>query len=333
MIRIGMLSFAHMHAVSYARCLQRIPFVAITGIFDSNRKRGQSMSRKFKTSFFSDYHRLLKEDIDAVIICSENARHRPLAVASAQAGKHILCEKPIATTIYDAKVMLEVARRRKIKFQTAFPCRFSTPLMRVKELVEDGTIGEVLAVKATNQGIMPGGWFVQKKESCGGAVMDHTVHVVDLLRWILKKEVKDVYAEIDTRFYRLPVDDCATLTMELDGGIFATLDPSWSRPSRSYPAWADLTMDFIGTKGTVSADIFNQKLTLYNNDRVRASWEYWGDDMDSGLIHEFINSIRENRTPAVTGEDGLRALEVTLAAYESARKKKTVSVKPVHIKP
>jgi predicted dehydrogenase len=205
--------------------------------------------------------------------------------------------------------------------------------MRVKELVEDGTIGDVLAVKATNQGTMPGGWFVQKKESGGGAVMDHTVHVVDLLRWILKKEVKDVYAEIDTKFYRLSVDDCATLTMEFEGGIFATLDPSWSIPCRSYPAGGNVTMEFIGTKGTVSADIFNQKLTLYNNDRVRASWEYWGDDIDSGLVNEFINSIRENRAPSVTGEDGLRALEVTLAAYESARKKKPVPVKRIPIKP
>ncbi|MBI2352271.1 MAG: Gfo/Idh/MocA family oxidoreductase, partial [Deltaproteobacteria bacterium] len=168
MIRIGMLSFAHMHAFCYAQCLQNIPFVEITGIFDTNRKRGQSMSRKFKTSYFPDYRRLLKEDIDAVIICSENSRHRLLSVAAAQAGKHILCEKPIATTSYDAKVMLEVARRRKVKFQTAFPCRFSPSIVRVKELVEDGTLGEVLAVKTTNQGVMPGGWFVQKKESGGG---------------------------------------------------------------------------------------------------------------------------------------------------------------------
>ncbi|MBI3991383.1 MAG: Gfo/Idh/MocA family oxidoreductase [Candidatus Omnitrophica bacterium] len=331
-MRIGILSFAHMHAVSYAECLKNIQFVEIAGIFDSNQKRGKAMAKRFKSGFFPSYQRLLKEDIDGVIICSENSKHRQLVVASAQAGKHILCEKPVATALYDARIMLEVCQRRKVKFQAAFPCRFSPSVIRAKELIDDGAIGDVLAVKATNQGVMPGGWFVQKKESGGGAVMDHAVHVVDLLRWILKKEIKDVFAEIDTRFYRLPVDDCAAVTMELDGGIFATLDPSWSRPARSYPAWGNVSMDFIGTRGVVSMDLFNQKMALYNNDSVRAVWEYWGDNLNAGLVQEFINAIREDRNPSVTGEDGLRALEVTLAAYESAHKKKPVPVKQVNIK-
>jgi predicted dehydrogenase len=326
MIRIGMLSLAHMHAFSYADCLKNLGEAEIDGIYDDNESRGKKAAKQFKTRYFKDYNKLLERDIDGVVIGSENSRHKELTVASAKAKKHVLCEKPIASTIEDAREMIEVCKENKVKLQICFPCRYSSVSIRLKQMLEEDKIGRILAVKGTNHGMMPGGWFIKKKKSGGGAVIDHTVHVVDLIRWMLKKEIKRVYAEIDTRFYDMDIDDCGMVTMDLEDGIFATLDPSWSRPNKSYPFWGDVTMKFVGTEGTISVDLFGQKMNLYNNDEIKAAWVYWGDNIDIGLINSFINSVINNKSSPVPGEDGLRALEVALAAYESSKLKKPVEI-------
>ena len=324
-MKVGILSFAHMHAWSYAECLKKLG-IEIVGIYDNNKTRGRKASKAFGAKYYDNYRKLLKEDIQAVIVTSENAKHKELVVASAKAKKHILCEKPIATTMKDAKKMIEVCNENNVKLMIAFPCRFSPSAKRLKQLVEEGKLGKILAIKGTNHGTMPGGWFTDKKLAGGGAVMDHTVHVVDLIRWILKKEIKKVYAEIDTRFYKMDIDDCGILTMDLEDGIFATLDPSWSRPNKAFPTWGDVTMKIVGEKGTVEMDMFNQKLVLYNNQQVRAEWIYWGDNIDMGLIRSFIECIEKDKEPEITGEDGMKAMEVALAAYKSARLKRPVEL-------
>lgn len=318
MLKIGILSFAHLHAYSYAACVNRASDAELAGIYDEDAARGKEAAEQYGTDYYGDRDELLSTDIDAVIICSENAKHHELALAAAAAGKHILCEKPIATTMQHAEEMIEAAKANKVKLQISFPCRFATPAIDVKQLLESGQIGEVLAVCATNHGSFPGGWFGDKKLAGGGAVMDHTVHVVDLLRWMLKREVVSVYAEIDSRLHGLDIDDCGILNLELDGGVIVTQDASWSR-LECFPTWGDVTMEFVGDKGATFLDLFKQKIDLYSVEETKALWINWGDDMDQGLIGDFVAMVREGREPSITGEDGLRALEVTLAAYLSAQ--------------
>jgi len=187
-------------------------------------------------------------------------------------------------------------------------------------------LGRILAIKATNHGTMPGGWFIKKELSGGGAVIDHTIHVVDLIRWMLNKGIKKVYAEIDTRFYDIDIDDCGMITMDLEDDVFVTLDPSWSRPNKSFPTWGDVTMKFVGTNGTIDLDLFNQKMALYNNKQVKSSWVYWGDNIDLELVESFVESINNDTPSPIPGKEGLKALEVALAAYKSAKIKKPVEL-------
>jgi len=155
--------------------------------------------------------------------------------------------------------------------------------------------------------------------------MDHTVHVVDLMRWMLKAEVTRVYAEIDTRFYPIGVDDCGILSLEFDNGVFATLDPSWSRP-KSFPIWGDVTLEIVGEKGTLFVDAFKQVMAVYADSPQGHYLSPWGDNMDLEMVRHFVACVREDTTPAVTGMDGLRALEVALAAYHSAKKRSPVNL-------
>ena len=314
-----------MHASSYASALSEIPDAELVGIQDDNKERGLSAAARHNSVYYNSLHDLLDTDIDAVIVCSENALHKDQVIAAAKAGKHVLCEKPIATTTEDAMTMIEECERKDVILATAFPVRHAPPVARAKELIDSGVIGQILAVNATNHGRMPGGWFIDRELSGGGAVLDHTVHVADLLRWFLEDEVKNVYAEVDTRMHDIAIDDCGMLLMEFHGGVFATLDPSWSRP-KAYPTWGDVTMEIIGTEGVISLDVFAQVLVEANDSEQKVLYRNWGDNSDLLLIKDFIQAVGQGEKPAASGLDGLKALEVALAAYESAAQGRPVEL-------
>jgi len=324
-VKIGMVSFAHMHAYSYARAIGKISEVDLAGIYDDNPYRGTQAARMFGTTYFEDYEDLLDQRLDGVIICSENALHREHVRIASEHKVHILCEKPIATSLEDAQFMIEVCQKNKVKLQTAFPMRYSPPVRFLKEYLDRGSLGKVVAASCTNHGTVPPGWFQKKELSGGGAIMDHTVHVVDLLRWMLKTEVKKVYAHASTLIQPLEVEDCALLSLTLGNGVIASLDCSWSRP-KNFPFWGDVTMRIYGTEGVIDMDAFKQGIASYNDERIKSIWHYWGQDPDLEMIRDFISCIKENRPVSIIGEDGRKALAVALSAYRSLEKGDTVYV-------
>lgn len=330
MLRIGILSFAHLHAEGYIGCLRSSQGVEMIGIADDNAERGRHFAGQFNARYFENYAALLAEKPDGVVICCENVRHRELVEMAAAAGVHILCEKPIATTLEDCRAVLKVCEAAGVRLMTAFPMRFSAPAMQVKAALERGEIGAVRCANCTNQGENPDhhrAWFSDKKLAGGGAAMDHTVHVVDMLRWYLGSEVTEVYAEIDNLFYKdsLDIDTAGLIMLSFANGVFATLDCSWSRP-RYYPVWGNVKIDLICERGVLQTDYFNQNLTVYSEKLKRPAYTFWGSDPNQVMINEFAASIREKRASAVTGLDGLKAVEVALAAYRSAQEHQPVKL-------
>jgi UDP-N-acetylglucosamine 3-dehydrogenase len=323
-VRIGIMSVAHMHAHAYASAINEIPEAELVGIADHDAARTADAAKQHNTRAFAGYEELLGAGLNAVVVASENVHHRRLTEMAANAGLHVLCEKPLATSPEDGDAVIAVCRNAGVQLMTAFPCRFSPAMVRLKEAVDEGRIGKVLAMRGTNRGRCPYDWFVDPKLSGGGAVIDHTVHVTDLMRWVLGKEVTEVYAEIDNRMNHQQFDDVGFLTMEFEGGVFATLDTSWSRP-KSFPTWGDVTLAVVGEKGTLSLDMFAQNLTLYSDRTGGASWVPWGSNIDLLMMQAFVKSVADGARVPVTGEDGLRAAEVALAAYASAKAGKPVA--------
>jgi len=314
-----------MHAFSYAAAVKQLAGVEFVGIADPDASRAADVAKKFGVKAFADYKELLSGDVDGVIICSENINHRPDVELAASYGKHIMCEKPLAPSMDDAWAMVETCKNAGVKLQTAFPCRYHPAFIRLKKAVESGDLGKILAVKATNQGKCPWGWFVDKKLSGGGAVIDHTVHVMDLMRYMTGAEPVRVYAEIDNKMYGKDFDDTGILTVDFSNGMFATIDASWSRP-KSFPFWGNVKMEVTGDQGIANMDMFAQKVEAFYDKTMGASYEYWGDNIDLALVASFVRSIAEDTPAEVTGEDGARAVAVALAAYESAKTGKPVEI-------
>jgi predicted dehydrogenase len=322
-MKIGILSFAHHHADAYIANLRAIPGVEVCGVADEDAPRGRQYAQTNGTPFYPNYEALLASKPDGVIVCSENARHLPLVQMAASYGVHVLCEKPIATTLADARALVDVCARAGVVLMTAFPMRFSAPLMEVKARLDSGELGQVYCFNATNQGELPTkhrDWFVDPALAGGGALMDHTVHLVDIMRWYLGSEAVEVYAQTNKIFHAAEVEvETGGLEMiTFRNGVFASIDASWCRPPY-WPTWGGLTFEMITERGAVIVDGFKQNLTIYSHANQRPLWQYWGSDMNQAMLDEFVSAIHNGREPAVTGLDGLRAVEVTLAAYESAR--------------
>lgn len=326
MAKIGIMSFAHMHGFGYAAALNEIHEAEFVGVWDDVPKRGRAAAKQFGVPFHANLDAFLASDVEGVIICSENAKHRELVERAAAAGKWILCEKPLATTVADAKAMVACCKKARVGLGTAFPCRYAAPLMAAQRLIASGEYGEVYAANCTNNGQFPGGWFADEALAGGGATMDHTVHVADLVRWITGREFTKVYCE-SGNFIRknIPVDDMGSLHLEMEGGIQVSHIASWNR-AKSFPTWGDVTMEIICEKGVIRVDAFNQKVNVYSDATMRGEWAGWGGNTDLGLVKEFVESVDERRQPFITGEDGLRAVEVTVAAYKSVQTGKCVNI-------
>lgn len=322
-MKIGILSFAHVHADAYARILHALPDVEFIGIADGDAERGQQAAAQYETHLFPSYDALFAARPDGVIVCSENVHHRALTELAASAGAHVMSEKPLATTLEDARAMLNACETAGVSLMTAFPMRFNVPVIETKRLLDKGALGQVYAANTTNQGQSPRihrGWFVEKALAGGGVLTDHVVHVADVLRWYLSSEVVEVYAQANDILYagEGDVETGGQVMLTFDNGVFATIDCSWSRPLY-YPVWGGVTMDIVGRNGLVSVNAFRQIMTVYTEARQRPAYAYWGSDSNHAMVSEFTAAIREQRLPSVTGYDGYKAVEIVTAAYESVR--------------
>lgn len=324
-LRIGLLGVAHARAESYARSVASIasPVVELAGVYDRDERFGRQFARRHKTAFRRSAEALLA-DVDAVVVASENSFHHELAKGAARAGKHILCEKPIALTLKQSREMKEEVKRANVKFQMCYPVRYHTVASVAKGLIDEGRIGDILAivgVNKVNSALTSDSWVADRKLSGGGAVMDHTVHLADTMRWYTGSEVKEVYCEIGRNIVpRLRVEDAFFTTVTFENAVLGHMDGSWSYPA-GYQTWGDVSLEVLGSKGALFVDVFRQNVyfTGMNPPDDKLSWRGYGCDADTEMIRSFAESIILDKEPVASIDDGIRGLQITLASYESHR--------------
>jgi predicted dehydrogenase len=321
-IRIGVLSLAHHHAESYLAVLGQLAGVELVGLWDEDEVRGTAAADRAGVPWFGSEAALLASGIDGAVVASVNSEHRRLTELAARAGAHVLCEKPLATRLADGEAMVAACEAAGVRLMTCFPMRWSPVVLALRASIDDGAIGQLAFLEGVNTGEVPDAhraWFVDPALAGGGALTDHVVHLADLYRWLLGSEVVEVFA-VANRILHGRFDAVETgglVSLRFANGVMATIDCSWSKP-RSYPTWGGLSIEAVGTRGVVTTDAFAQHLALYR-DRgdAGASWPFWGSDPDRAMLTEFVAACREGREPAVSGLDGLRALEIVDAAYRS----------------
>lgn len=327
------MSFAHLHATSYARILLGWPGFEVIGTDPDHSQRldhevgGPRLAAELGLGYVDSYAELLAQRPDGVIICSENARHRELVELATSIGPgrapHILCEKPLATTLADARAMIEACAAAEADLMVAYPVRFSPAFAALKAAYDAGALGQVVAATGTNNGRIPLGdraWFVDQELAGGGSLMDHTVHIADLLDCLFGVPAADVYATTNCILHgdRVAVETAGLVSVRYANDLVATIDCSWSKPD-SFPTWGGLTLQLVGDRGIADLDAFASRVDGHDHDRGNRIWLPYGPDADRSMLAEFVGSIADGRRPQPDGETGYRSLAIALAGYESVR--------------
>ncbi|MEW2395201.1 Gfo/Idh/MocA family oxidoreductase [Streptomyces sp. NPDC046862] len=333
-MRIAVLSFAHVHAPTYIELLRdRDDVELLTADPDGppdDPDRGAALAARLGVPYSADWDEVFARRPDAVVVTSENSRHRHLVERAAAVGAHVLCEKPLATTEEDARAMIDACARAGVALMTAYPVRFGSAFTALHQAVENGSLGSLVSVHGSNNGWNPSGsrsWFGDRELAGGGAVMDHTVHIADLMDVLLGGEqAVEVYAQANDLLgsghplgsAESGVETAGLVTVRYPGGVVAAVDCSWSHP-KDHPTWGGLALTCVAERGIVEFDAFPRLLSGFDSTTARSRWEPGGDDLDAAMLEEFLDAVRTGRRPRPDGEAGLRSLRIVLAAYESLR--------------
>lgn len=336
-LRVALMSFAHVHAAAYASLLQVMPNVELRAsdpdsvLAPAGERRGRDLADDLGVTYVDSYAELLAWNPDAVIVTSENARHRPLVEAAALAGAAVLCEKPLATTLVDALAMQAACDAAGVTLMTAYPVRFSPAFTRLRELVQTDGLGALLAATGSNNGQIPVGdraWFTDPTLSGGGAMVDHIVHVADLLDALTGLPPVRVRAVANRILHadkpEVRAETGGLVTISYAGGFIATIDCSWSQPDNA-PTWGGLTLQVVGTQGIAEINPFAQHVGGIGPEGT--VFLAYGTNTDELLLDEFLEAVRTGRAGQPDGSAGIRSLQIVLAAQESARTGDVVSVR------
>ncbi|WP_223690148.1 Gfo/Idh/MocA family protein [Leifsonia poae] len=326
--KIAVLSFAHPHAIGYCRLLAARDDVELLttdpdgATAGDAAPRGADLAGMLGVPYAESYAEALAWAPDAVVVTAENARHRELVELAAGAGAHILCEKPLATTVDDAKAMVAAAELAGVTLMTAYPVRFAASFVDARDRVRAGQLGTIIGVKGTNNGKIPladRSWFTDETLSGGGSLVDHVVHCADLLDELFGALPTSVRAVSNRMLHAdsgVTVETGGMVTAIYPGGVVATIDCSWSVPDSS-PTWGGVTLQITGTKGRLTIAPFVQHVRGY--DAAGEIWESVGDDLDRAMLAEFLAAVRDGRTATPDGRVGVRTLQVVDAAQRSVR--------------
>ncbi|MEW2527877.1 Gfo/Idh/MocA family oxidoreductase [Streptomyces sp. NPDC047071] len=328
-MKVAVLSFAHVHAVAYLRLLRDMPGVEVLGSDPDaasaapGEVRGRACAASLDVPYADTYEEAFARRPDAVVVCSENARHRPLVELAAARGVDVLCEKPLAATVADGEAMVAACRAAGVRLAVAHPVRFSPAYAAVKRAVAAGDTGRVLAVSGANNGHMPTRarrWFADPSLAGGGALMDHTVHIADLLDDLFGARAVEVYAQTNNLLHadEVPVETSGLVTVTYDNGAVATIDCSWSHP-RSHPSWGGLELTVVGERATLEMDAFDQKVHGFSERLGRGVELPYGVDLDARMLRAFLFGPDQDGVTVPDGEAALRTLRIVTAGYASAR--------------
>ena len=332
---IGAGAIGHDHIRGY----QTSGHAEVLGIVTRTEAHAKLAAEKFEiASWYTDYQDLLKrDDIDAVSICTPNYLHAKMAIDAAKAGKHILCEKPLARTLEEVDAMISAASKAGVYLMNPSHQRFVPVLENIKSVLD--LLGKITFVRYRfgHEGpythwraLSEEKWFFESEKSGGGVLLDLGPHALDLLLWYFG-DVETVQGAVMHTFEKpTKVEDTAILLLKFKNGIIGELDTSWA----SNPAFNEFQI--YGTNGTIRVDVFERTPIeflpnkLKRNKKIKElSFQKLLEQISTAqkkMIHYFVDCVRNQKQPEIKGEIGRKILQVILAGYESARKNASITL-------
>jgi len=302
----------------------------IAAVMSSSAERGAEFARETGIPASTDdlATLLASPGVDAVYISTTNELHRDQAIAAAKAGKHILCEKPLALTLADAHAAVDAAKAAGVVFATNHHLRNAGAHRAMRQAILDGKIGRPLAARVFHAVYLPPnlqGWRIHAPEAGGGVILDIAVHDADTLRFVLGDEPESVVAQTQSSgMASAGLADAVMTTVTFRSGLIAQTHDAFTS------LYAGTGFEVHGTEGSLIArDVMTQKpigsLVLRDKDGEHAI-DFDRTDLYVRALGAFHAAIRGEGQPAASGEDGIRSLAFGLAVAEAAKTGGTVKV-------
>lgn len=343
MFGIGVIGCGKIAQVRHLPEYEAHPEAKITALYDINLKRAQELAERYGAKAYSSVEELLAdESVDAVSVCAANHAHAEITISALKAGKHVLCEKPMAVTLEECEQMVAAAKAAGKFLMIGHNQRLAKAHMKAKALVEKGEIGRIITARTTfghsgpeTWSVDPGQnvWFFDKSKAAMGVMADLGIHKTDLLHYLCGSRIKRVTARLTTldKCYAdgspISVDDNAFCIYEMENGITATLTASWT-----YYGAEDNSTILYGTEGimriyddpahSIAVILKNGDRHFYDVEAIQTN----DNQTASGVIDLWMDCLTNNKTPEISGEEALYAMRAVFAAIESSETGKTIEV-------
>lgn len=326
---------------------QMVSNAEIVSVMDISGARAKEVAEQFDIAHHCDNEaELLARDLDAVYIATPQNVHSRQAIQAAKAGKHILCEKPIAITVDEVDRMEAACKENNVKFMLAWCMRQNVYNKKAKEIVQSGSLGKIVMGRAQLTcwyPPIPGAWRQDIKISHGGALLDMGTHGLDLLEWIMESEITEVTGFQDKLVHDYPtaVEDTSTIVVRFDNGAHGIIDNYFNVPD----AAARNSLELFGTKGSVIANgtigqdptgemfsVLQPEETGYSANQVRnvdvnrEQYNFEGIGLYGQMITILSDCIKNDTEPPATFANGRHSVKVVDAIYKAIREKTVVKV-------
>ncbi|KAB7707404.1 gfo/Idh/MocA family oxidoreductase [Bacillus aerolatus] len=330
-------------AKKHAQAIENIQGAKLVAVCDKVSKAMEYYVDTYEAKAFTEFSEMLqREDIDIVCICTPSGLHAPLAEEAARARKHIILEKPIAMTLEETDRIIYACKENSVKLAVVHPNRFRPVVQELRGILNRGLLGTISHANATvnwnrNQEYYDQALWRGTKQYDGGVLMNQAIHNLDLLLWFMGQP-EQIFSMEATRLRKIEAEDVSTGVIRFESGALGTVEAS----TTVYPRNFEESITIFGEKGTVKIGganaLYFECLTIEGMSEEEAEEilnkvkaDPWGKPGHQCIIEDMIEAVNENREPAVTGEDGRRALELVLAFYESAAGNEPIYMKPVKV--
>ena len=348
-LSIGILGLGHLHPRAYMTLFGALPKTSVVAAADPEPTLLAGFVKDFSVRGYADWRELVaKEKIDLAMIFLPHADCPAAAAACAERGVNVVVEKPMAAGVEGVRLMIAAARRAGVILSTPYVWRYHPVALHMKKLIAEGITGRVVgcegrcaAGRLSRYIDGHAGWMLEKARSGGGPMFNLGVHWIDLYRWLLDDEVVEVIGKNIRINQQYDIEDNSFALLTFSHGTVLALDISYTVPD-SYPYGRDLYLALRGTSGVLSwspsFEGVKERLFVCSDSGPHAHADHQYEDFDlpkepgyggiMGLryLTELVESIRTGKPAVITGEDGLRAMEVVQAIYESAEGGRSVKL-------
>jgi len=343
-VRVGLVGSGFVSEI-HALAFKQVRGAVVSAVASPTEGHADVFARKYGIPHaFTDYRQLLDlKELDLIVLGLPNDLHCQVCLDAAEAGKHIVCEKPLSMNLAEADRMIAACKNAGVKLMYAEELCFAPKYVRLKDLAREGALGQVYLVKQSEKHDGPHSpWFWDVRRSGGGVTMDMGCHAFEFFRWMLDKpKVLDIYADMKQVLYsgRTDGEDSSHILVTFEGGATGLAEESWVKKGGM-----DDRAEVFGTEGAAYADMlygnsirtYSEKGYGYAVEKAGSTrgWsftmyeEIWNYGFPQEMQH-FVDCVREDKPPLETGEDGRAVLEMIFAAYQSAASGRRVAL-PCH---